>query len=162
VVERGEAGEERLGARRESLRVRGRDAPTPGGHAGKRAPAKRRGRAPTPHAAGRRPGQRIGDERSGADTTREEPFGLKLRERVVDGIARDAPVHGELARGRQPRAARKAALDDRGEAGLVDLIAQSAVGGDRAGDQRDRDARGDARHGTFELAQQATRKWPLR
>jgi hypothetical protein len=128
----------------------------------RRAPAGR-GLAPPPDADARRVRQRIGDERARTDAAREEAFGLKLREGVVDGVARDTPVRGELARGRQPRAAAKTALDDRGEAGLVDLVAQSAAGGDGAGDERNRNAGGESRHGTLaKLAQQTTLNWPLR
>ena len=106
-----------------------------------RATPQRRGLAPPPGAAARRARQRIGDERARADAAREEPFGLQLRERVVDRVARDAPVRGELARGRQPRAAAETALDDRGKAGLVDLVAQTAFGGD-AGRRRAESRRG--------------------
>jgi hypothetical protein len=46
---------------------------------------------------------------------------LQPAERFIDGVARDLPVGGELPRRRQPGARRETPLDDRPEAGLVDL-----------------------------------------
>ncbi len=123
-VECRQSGEKRFRARNARRCIRTRRAAAPRGDAGKRLAAERAG-PPMLHSRARRHARLRGDERPVADATDEQALGLQLRHRIVDGVARDAPVLRELPRRRQPRARGQAPIDDCRKTRLVDLVSQA-------------------------------------
>ncbi len=140
-IERGHSRQKRHRLWNAGRKIGTRRAAPPRRHGRERLATQHTGPPPL-RACGPRDARPRRDKGAGADAANEKPLGLQSREGVVDGVARDAPVQCQLPRGRQARAVRQAAVDNRGETGLVDLLAQAQALRGRPGKEREHGAAG--------------------